>query len=280
VEKTPRAQSQAAGLTAVQQQELTQAKALAAKRLEEKLKAQARLADKQAKDKANRITIDQKSLDELVAARIAAQKQRKLEQSAKLISKALGQEIRSGSVDVETAGQKIIIRVREKASFGSGRAELKEGFRPILARVAEILKGTDGKIIVAGHTDNVPIYTERFRSNWELSAARAVSVAHEMMLATNIPDERFLIQGFADTEPVAKNDTPANRAKNRRVEIVLQQGDDKQSGDQISGEKAPSPAGRSLLPAAPAQGHTAVKPDKPGSTLGIRAGGHSPRGLL
>ncbi|MCG6864417.1 MAG: type VI secretion system protein TssL, long form [Thiogranum sp.] len=274
VEKTPGAQSQAAGLTAVQQQELAQAKALAAKRLEEKLKAEAQLADKQAKDKANRITIDQTSLDELVAARIAAQKQRKLEQSAKLISNALGQEIRSGSVDVETAGQKIIIRVREKASFGSGRAALKEDFRPILARVAEILRGTDGKIIVAGHTDNVPIYTERFRSNWELSAARAVSVAHEMMLATNIPAERFLIQGFADTEPVAKNDTPANRAKNRRVEIVLQQGDDKQSGDQISGKKSPSPGGRPLLPAAPAQGHTAVKPDKPGSTLGIRAGGH------
>jgi len=267
-------QTQTAGLTAMQKQELAQAKALAETRLEEKLKAEAHLADKQAKDKTNRITIDQKSLDELVAARIAAQKQRKLEQSAQLISSALGREIKSGSVDVETAGQKIIIRVREKASFGSGRAELKEAFRPILARVAEILKGTDGKIIVAGHTDNVPIYTERFRSNWELSAARAVSVAHEMMLATNIAADRFLIQGFADTEPVAKNDTPAHRAKNRRVEIILQQGDDRQSGDQISGDKSAAPSGQPLLPAAPAQGHTGVKTERPGSTLGIRAGGH------
>jgi len=267
-------QTQTAGLTAMQKQELAQAKALAETRLEEKLKAEAHLADKQAKDKTNRITIDQKSLDELVAARIAAQKQRKLEQSAQLISSALGREIKSGSVDVETAGQKIIIRVREKASFGSGRAELKEAFRPILARVAEILKGTDGKIIVAGHTDNVPIYTERFRSNWELSAARAVSVAHEMMLATNIAADRFLIQGFADTEPVAKNDTPAHRAKNRRVEIILQQGDDRQSGDQISGDKSAAQSGQPLLPAAPAQGHTGVKTERPGSTLGIRAGGH------
>jgi chemotaxis protein MotB len=140
--------------------------------------------------------------------------------------------------------------------------------------VAEILKGTDGKIIVAGHTDNVPIYTERFRSNWELSAARAVSVAHEMMLATNIAADRFLIQGFADTEPVAKNDTPAHRAKNRRVEIILQQGDDRQSGDQISSDKSAAPPGQPLLPGAPAQGHTGVKTEKPGSTLGIRAGGH------
>ena len=267
-------QTQTAGLTAMQKQELAQAKALAETRLEEKLKAEAHLADKQARDKANRITIDQKSLDELVAARIAAQKQRKLEQSAQLISSALGREIKSGSVDVETAGQKIIIRVREKASFGSGRAELKEDFRPILARVAEILKGTDGKIIVAGHTDNVPIYTERFRSNWELSAARAVSVAHEMMLATNIAADRFLIQGFADTEPVAKNDTPAHRAKNRRVEIILQQGDDRQSDDQISSDKSAVPPGQPLLPGAPAQGHTGVKTERPGSTLGIRAGGH------
>jgi chemotaxis protein MotB len=163
-------------------------------------------------------------------------------------------------VDVETAGQKIIIRVREKASFGSGQAELKDGFRPILARVAQILKGAEGKIIVAGHTDNVPIYTERFRSNWELSAARAVSVAHEMMLATSIPSERFLIQGFADTEPVADNDNAANRAKNRRVEIILQQGDDKQSKNQISGETSSGPDAPRDLPAAKVQRQTAVSP--------------------
>ena len=79
--------------------------------------------------------------------------------------------------------------------------------------MTEILKDSEGKIIVAGHTDNVPIYTERFRSNWELSSARAVSVAHEMMLATNIPSNRFLIQGFADTDPVAKNDTCSQSGK-------------------------------------------------------------------
>ena len=102
---------------------------------------------------------------------------------------------------------------------------------------------------IDGHTDNVPIYTERFRSNWELSAARAVSVAHEMMLATDIPSERFLIQGFADTQPVAANDTAANRAKNRRVEIVLQQGEDREgdappiSGQGPGGEQQPGPGG-------------------------------------
>ncbi len=254
------ARTQTSGLSEAQKQELLKAKALAAKRLEEKLSEEHQLADLRAPGAGKGVSIDQASLDELLEARLAAETQKKLQQSARLISDALGREIKAGSVDVETAGQKIIIRVREKASFGSGRAELKEGFRPILARVAEILKGTDGKIIVAGHTDNVPIYTERFRSNWELSAARAVSVAHEMMLATNIPSRRFLVQGYADTEPVATNDTAANRARNRRVEIILQQGDDMQSPRKISGEKVSTPMPPRDLPAVKVKRQTAASP--------------------
>jgi chemotaxis protein MotB len=283
------ANTQSSGLSEAQKQELQEAKALAGRRLEEKLKAEEQLAALQPQRADKGVTIDEKSLDELIEARAAAEKQKKLNQSARLISDALGREIKAGSVDVETAGQKIIIRVREKASFGSGQAELKEGFRPILARVAEILKNAEGKIIVAGHTDNVPIYTERFRSNWELSAARAVSVAHEMMLATNIPSERFLIQGFADTEPVARNDTAANRAKNRRVEIILQQGDDKQALGQISGAAASTPGAPRDLPAAKVKRQTAAArggkpmatvadppaPGKPaaGNAAGIKMGG-------
>ncbi len=264
--------SQADGLTEAQKQELQQAKALAAKRLEEQLKAEVKLAGLQAQKKDKTVEVDEKSFDELIKARAAAERQKKLNHSAQLISQALGKEIKAGAVDVETAGQKIIIRVREKASFGSGRAKLKGGFRPILARVSEILKNSEGKIIVAGHTDNVPIYTERFRSNWELSAARAVSVAHEMMLATNIPSNRFLVQGFADTEPVAKNNTPANRAKNRRVEIILQQGEDKPAGNQISASKTqaavrPTPD----LPATPGKRKTPAKADETGTGVKNKA---------
>ena len=140
-----------------------------------------------------------------------------------------------------------------KSSYG--HADLKDSFRPILAKVTEILKGSEGKIIVAGHTDNIPIYTERFRSNWELSSARAVSVAHEMMLATDIPSSRFLIQGFADTKPIVPNDTPANRAKNRRVEIILQQGED-EDGKDIS-------AALPSAPVTPQTGSGSVKVKRP-----------------
>ncbi len=272
--------SQADGLTEAQKKELSEAKALAARRLQEKLQAEEKLASVLSKQGSKGVTIDEKSLDELLKAKAEAKKQKKLNESARLISSALGKEIKAGSVHVETAGQKIIIRVREKASFGSGRDELKGAFRPILSRVSKILKDSEGKIIVAGHTDNIPIYTERFRSNWELSSARAVSVAHEMMLATNIPSSRFLIQGYADTNPVARNDTSANRAKNRRVEIILQQGDDKTSDKQLSGStgkpltppnrsKAPGAGAAPVAPSAVKGGNVkrnTVKPEKTGAT--------------
>lgn len=241
-EKALNRSDQDEGLSDLQKVELEKAKRLAAKRLEERLVAEQKLLAVLAREEG-KITIDEKSLEDLVKAKVAAERQRKLEESAQLISNALGGEIKEGSVDVETEGQKIIIRVREKASFGSGQAELKDAFRPLLGRVASILKDSEGKIIVAGHTDDVPINTERFRSNWELSAARAVSVAHEMMRATGIPNHRFLVQGFADTEPMTDNSTAAHRAINRRVEIILMQGDDiESSGRDIIAAKEKSPA--------------------------------------
>ena len=211
---------QKTGLSDAQQKELEQAKKLATVRLQQKLEAEQEMGNIEAQRKKTG-GIDQKSLEELIKARVAAEKRRKLEDKARLISQALGREIKGGSVDVETEGQKIIIRVREKASFGSGRAELKGAFRPILERVATILKDSEGKIIVAGHTDNVPIYTERFRSNWELSADRAVAVIHEIVELTGIEECRFAAVGHGSTKPIAPNDTPENRARNRRVEITM-----------------------------------------------------------
>ncbi len=275
---------QADGLSAQQKQALQKAKKLAAIRLEEKLKAEQQLAARKPKEA---VPVNRKSLEEMIKAREKAERLKKLEKSARLISNALGHEIKAGSVDVELEGQKIIIRVREKASFGSGQAELKGTFRPLLAKVAKILKNSEGKIVVAGHTDNLPIYTERFRSNWELSSARAVSVVHEMMLATDMPADRFLVEGYADTRPVAPNDSAANRAKNRRVEIILMQGEDKE-GEDISAAapaKAPAktaPASRAAARPA-AGGNTKPAPTKASikargskarsGSPGIRAGG-------
>ena len=87
-----------------------------------------------------------------------------------------------------------------------------------------MLASKQGDILVQGHTDNIPISTARFRSNWDLSTARAVSVAHELFTGGILNQKRFQVAGFADTRPLVENSNRAGRARNRRVEIVIQQG--------------------------------------------------------
>jgi len=133
----------------------------------------------------------------------------------KAIKKVMADDIVEGRVDVELKGEKIVIRVREKGTFASGSATMSPDFIPVLHRVSEILKHSKKNIVVAGHTDNIPITTARFRSNWDLSAVRAASVVRELLRLNNIPTRCVVIGGYAD------NDTPENRARNRRVEIII-----------------------------------------------------------
>lgn len=144
----------------------------------------------------------------------------------KAIEKALSKEIQQGLIQVVAKGSKIIIRIREKGSFPSGNADLIEPFYPILMKMSDVLEASKGDFIVAGHTDSVPIRTARFRSNWDLSAARAVTVAHELMAVSTIKPSRFRIEGYADTRPLESNRTASGRAINRRVEVIIVQGKD------------------------------------------------------
>jgi chemotaxis protein MotB len=116
------------------------------------------------------------------------------------------------------------VRIKEHGTFSSGQAELTPNFRPVLRIIQDVLKSTDGRIVVEGHTDDVPISTARFRSNWALSSARAVSVAHALFGDDELDQGRFTIAGYADTRPLVSNETEAGRARNRRVEIVINQG--------------------------------------------------------
>ncbi|MES9981480.1 MAG: OmpA family protein, partial [Candidatus Thiodiazotropha sp. 6PLUC5] len=118
------------------------------------------------------------------------------------------------------------IRIQEKGSFPSGRANLNPDFFEVITKITDVISTTPGKIVGAGHTDNIPISTRRFRSNWELSSARAVTVVHAMLSNASIEEDRFLIQGYADSHPLVDNDTAENRAQNRRVELVIQRGED------------------------------------------------------
>jgi chemotaxis protein MotB len=154
------------------------------------------------------------------------------EQQAYELADALQAQIMAGEVEVETSGRRIIIRIREKGSFVSGSAELTPEYRDVMHEVRSVLALKPGSIVVQGHSDDVPIRTARFRSNWELSAARAVSVAHELMSGGTLPASRFEVSGKADTQPLAPNDSAESRARNRRVEIVIQQG----LADELSAE--------------------------------------------
>ena len=144
-----------------------------------------------------------------------------VEQEGERIRKAMAVEIEQGSIDVDVQHRKIVIRIREKGSFPSGSADLLEPFRPVIQRMSDAIRVTQGTIAVAGYTDNIPIATVRFRSNWDLSASRAVTVLHELLDASGLPPERFQVQGYADTRPLAPNDTVEGRARNRRVEVTL-----------------------------------------------------------
>ncbi len=169
------------------------------------------------------------------------------------IEKSLKKEIQQGLIQVLAEGSKIIIRIREKGSFPSGNADLIEPFYPILMKISDVLEASKGDIIIAGHTDSIPIRTARFRSNWDLSAARAATVAHELMAVSTIKPNRFRIEGYADTRPLESNRIASGRAINRRVEVIIVQGKDAEGSSISVMEKNKLPGGaRSARPVSPA----------------------------
>ncbi len=146
------------------------------------------------------------------------------QQDATELAKALTEQIAKGEVEIETRGRQITVRIKEKGSFASGSAQLANSYMPLLQEVRDVLATKEGTISVQGHTDDVPINTSRFRSNWELSTSRAVSVAHALFEGGALNPNRVEVSGFAETRPLDTNETAEGRSRNRRVEIVIQQG--------------------------------------------------------
>lgn len=122
------------------------------------------------------------------------------------------------SVSRGTAG--VTLRIDDNLLFASGMANLTNEGRQLLGGLLDTLRAFEGSISVEGHTDNVPIATARFPSNWELSGARAIAVLRYLQ-QQDIPGERLRAIGYADTQPLADNDSVEGRAANRRVELVL-----------------------------------------------------------
>lgn len=137
------------------------------------------------------------------------------------IKQALRAQIDESILQIETRDDRVVIIIDEQASFPSGLASIKPTFMPVLNVIAEALADIDAPLVVSGHTDNRPLNTSQYRSNWELSGSRATSVVHELLRYPQYHTERFRVEGYADTRPLTENDTKSGRARNRRVEIAV-----------------------------------------------------------
>ncbi len=160
----------------------------------------------------------QKRMDELRKAQVQAEARaaqfRKLVTQFKTLTDA-------GKLQVEIRENRMIVRLGDKILFDPGKTDLKPEGKEALTEVTKVLESLPNRNFqVAGHTDNVPIKSKRFRSNWDLSTARAVEVAN-YMIGAGMEPKRLSAAGYADQSPVAPNDSPDNMAKNRRIEITL-----------------------------------------------------------
>lgn len=140
---------------------------------------------------------------------------------ASALIRELEDEVASEALSVNYDQDQVVIRFAEDAAFRSGDAEMKPEMIPIIERVVDVLANCTGDVVVAGYTDDRPISSGRYRSNWDLSAARAVSVVHELVLNRQVPAERVVAAGRAETNPLVPNDTAENRSRNRRVEMSI-----------------------------------------------------------
>lgn len=140
------------------------------------------------------------------------------------IEEVLDIENMLANVEIEVRDEGLVITLDQRhppVFFDSGQAGIKKQGLPILDQIGKFIKGVPNEIRVRGHTDNRPINTLKFPSNWELSAARAISVLKHLQKTTGFSPDRFAAAGYGYHRPIDTNDTPYGRSRNRRVEIVI-----------------------------------------------------------
>jgi chemotaxis protein MotB len=141
--------------------------------------------------------------------------------SLNYLSVSLRQEIKDGKIEVHLEPRGLVVSLRQATFFPSGEDTLNPATFDTIDKIASNIRGLPNSVRLEGHTDAIPIHTARFRSNWELSAARSIAMLDLLSTRCNIPLQRMAIAGYADTVPKASNDTPEGRAHNRRVDVVI-----------------------------------------------------------
>lgn len=144
-----------------------------------------------------------------------------LNRIARDLKQRMQEEVAQHTVVIKMGRDGLVISLREAGFFNSGSALPQPGALPTLRRIAQSLQGSPYDVRVEGHTDNIPIDTAQFASNWELSSARASSIARLLLAIDAMPPERISAAGYAEFHPVDTNSTPAGRANNRRVDLII-----------------------------------------------------------
>jgi chemotaxis protein MotB len=141
--------------------------------------------------------------------------------SMQYLTRALEDDIRQGKIEMHLEPRGLVVSLRQATFFPSGGDSIDPTTYASLDKIGKMIGELPNAVRMEGHTDSVPIHTARFRSNWELSAARSIAMLELLSSRYNIPVDRLAIAGYAETVPVASNETAEGRAHNRRVDLVI-----------------------------------------------------------
>jgi chemotaxis protein MotB len=144
-----------------------------------------------------------------------------LREAQQEIQKALNPEIKRNEVTMSMHREGLVVSLKEMGFFDSGSATIRPDSMDAISRLAGVLKQRSEDLRIEGHTDNVPIHTARFASNWELSTARATELIQLLITKYGLPPSRLSAAGYGAFHPLASNDSPAGRAQNRRLDVVI-----------------------------------------------------------
>jgi chemotaxis protein MotB len=137
------------------------------------------------------------------------------------LKQVLASDIEAGKIGLHLGSRGLVITLQEQSFFPSGDDSIYKSSYPAIARISDVIGHLPNPIQLEGHTDSVPIQTERFRNNWELSTARSIALLQLFQSRFGLEPGRFVVAGYGQNAPVASNDSPTGRALNRRVEIVI-----------------------------------------------------------
>jgi len=145
----------------------------------------------------------------------------KMTELKKMLEEEITKEGYSDKVKVDINKDGLEISIQDAVLFNTGEADVRNNLSPLLLEISKMIQGLDNEIKIVGYTDNVPIKNEKFRSNWDLSAMRAINVMNFMVNSGTLSADKVSIQAYGEHMPKFDNTTEAGRAKNRRVEIVV-----------------------------------------------------------